>query len=312
MKEKTLHITNGDSLTERLEKLQLIDGDILVWREMLCEGPTQIKLETEESLQLRKQFLNKYYRIPTNGYDSKFIQELQKLEQINTYDTIVLWFEYDLFCHINMIAAISTILRLKKKEIPIYLVCSGRIEGQKKLMGLCEISEAQLKAHYANKVLLSIDDLEFASHIWTLYCEPNPKRITGYIKTESSFEYLSICLRAHLHRFPSIDTGLNILENNILELIHTHQIKNLKQLMGYCLEYQGYYGYGDMQLKRIIAKLFQFLNQTPNRLQLSDRGILAIEKNKNFYNTMTTQWYYGGVLKYQYLYNNETNRLLKL
>ncbi|MEE3243855.1 MAG: DUF1835 domain-containing protein, partial [Bacteroidota bacterium] len=39
MKKNTLHITNGDSLTDRLNTLDL-DGDLVIWREMLCEGPT--------------------------------------------------------------------------------------------------------------------------------------------------------------------------------------------------------------------------------------------------------------------------------
>ena len=34
-----LHITNGDHFTEKLKSLKL-KGDIITWREMLCEGQT--------------------------------------------------------------------------------------------------------------------------------------------------------------------------------------------------------------------------------------------------------------------------------
>ncbi len=308
----TLHITNGDSLTDRLQELQLVEGDFFTWREMLCEGPTSVKIESDDGIKKRKDFLKKYYRIPPNDYETKFVSQLQLLDNLQNYDEIILWFEYDLFCHINMIAAISLLLRKGIQEIPIYLVCSGRTESDKKLMGLCELSTAQLKTHYQNKVLLSLDDLELADYVWTLYCESNPKKIAGQIKKQSSFEYLSICLRAHLQRFPNMLTGLNILEHNILEMIDKHQIKNVRQLMGYALEYQGYYGYGDMQMKRVIARLFQFLDQTKDQLNLSERGKLALDSKKNFYNTQKLDWYYGGVKKYDYLYNNETHTLLKL
>ena len=107
-------------------------------------------------------------------------------------------------------------------------------------------------------------------------------------------------------------TGLNTLEHNILEMVDTYQIKNIKQLMGYALEYQGYYGYGDMQMKRVLARLFQFFDQTKEQLLLSERGKLALQRKKNFYNTQMLDWYYGGVKKYDYLYNNETHNLLKL
>ncbi|WP_062059355.1 DUF1835 domain-containing protein [Aquimarina longa] len=308
----TLHITNGDSLTNRMQELKLVTGDFMVWREMFCEGPTVIKVETENSIRKRKRFLKKYYRISASDYDTKFISQLKKLDSILDYDEIVLWFEYDLFCHINMVAAISLILRKGVRNIPIYLVCSGKVLHKKKLFGLCELSNEQLKQQYHNKIQLTLDDLELADHVWTLYCESKPQKIAGQIKRNSSFEYLSICLRAHLQRFPNMLTGLNTLEHNVLEMVDNYQIKNIKQLTGYALEYQGYYGYGDMQMKRVLARLFQFLNQTKDMLLLSERGKLALERKKNFYNTQILDWHYGGVKKYDYLYNNDTHTLLKL
>jgi len=309
---KSLHITNGDSLTDRLKELNLVKGEFMIWREMLCEGPSDIKLETEKGIAKRKAFLNKYYRISPEDYDEKFTSQLDILDNLETYEEIILWFEYDLFCHVNMMAAISLLLRKEIENIPVYLVCSGRVENSKKYLGLCELSTSDLTKHFENKVLLNMHDLELASHVWTLYCESNPKKIAGQIKKKSSFEYLSICLRAHLQRFPNMLTGLNTLEHNILEIVDSHQIKNIKQLMGYALEYQGFYGYGDMQMKRVLARLFQFFDQTKDRLLLSERGKLALEQKKNFYNTQMLEWYYGGVKKYDYLYNTDTNNLLKL
>ena len=94
---------------------------------------------------------------------------------------------------------------------------------------------------------------------------------------------LSLTSAFILQRFPNMLTGLNVLEHNILEMVNNYQIKNIKHLMGYALEYQGYYGYGDMQMKRVLARLFQFLKQTEDRLILSERGKLALQHKKNFY-----------------------------
>jgi len=308
----TLHITNGDSITERLLQLRLVNDNVVVWREMLCEGPTQYELEKKSAILKRKEFLNQYYQIPPKVFDQKFVTELDKIKNIKQYNEIILWFEYDLFCQVNMIAVISLLIRNHIKNIPIYLVCSGRVEEEKGLKGLGELTDQQLIAHYQNKILLNQDDLILADYVWALYCESNPKKIAAAITRKSSFPYLSIALRAHLQRFPNMLTGLNVLEHNILKMISSHDIKNLKQLMGYALEYQGYYGYGDMQMKRVIARLFQFLKQTQDQLLLSERGKLALEEKKNFYTTQNLDWYYGGVRKFDYLYNNETHSLLKL
>ena len=63
-----LHITNGDSFTSRLESLQL-KGDIITWREMLCEGKTLCTVGSESFWKTRFEFLNKNYKITKGHYD---------------------------------------------------------------------------------------------------------------------------------------------------------------------------------------------------------------------------------------------------
>lgn len=126
---ETLHITNGDSLTERLLELS-IQGDILTWDEMLCEGPTTERIDAKEYLKIRKDFFNDVYNL--DFHDEKFFEDINKLNNADTYKEIVLWFEYDLFCHINLVAVIS-LIKQKQINLPVYLVCSGRIEAKKAL-----------------------------------------------------------------------------------------------------------------------------------------------------------------------------------
>ena len=144
MNKQPLHITNGTHLTNTLNQLG-IEGEKLTWQEMLCEGPTSEMVYSEEFLNLRKTFFKAFYDVEL---DTDFIkEELNKLNHTENYSEIVLWFEYDLFCHINMVAVIS-LIQQKKIDLPIYLVCSGRIEGSKTLKGLSEISTEQLMNHY--------------------------------------------------------------------------------------------------------------------------------------------------------------------
>jgi len=307
-----LHITNGDSLNDRLVNAGFA-GEFLVWREMLCEGPTTISLDSHEFIQHRKDFLKAYYNIDPEYYHHKFVEELQKLEDPNVhYDTIILWFEFDLFCHINMIAAISLLLERKLNTIPIYLVCGGKNSNPSDINGLFHVDDKKLKTYFDNRVLLNENDILLAKDIWTIYCEKDPMKIKAKIKQNSSFPYLSSCLRAHLQRFPNMITGLNVFEENILHLIQEHQISNIKQLVGYVLEYQGYYGYGDLQIKRIIGKLLQFIDTKGPQLQLSFKGNQVLGKERSFYGNMVVSWNYGGVKKYDYLYNLENHKLLKL
>ena len=311
MEKQILHITNGDSLTERLQQIDLT-GDIIIWREMLCEGPTVTEVGTENFIKIRKKFLLENYSISEEDYEEKFVSQIHKLSQIDNYDEIILWFEFDLFCHINMLAAISYLIQNKHHEA-VYLVCSGRVPGEKDLIGLSELSDAQLHAHYENKIRLSEDDLEMANFIWELYCGNNPNKLKPEIRKSSNFKYLSSCIRAHIERYPNAHTGLNTLETNILKLIKNHRITSENQLCGYVLNYQGYYGYGDVQIFKIIDQLRLFFYQDDDgTIKLSSKGNMALNGTQNFYRDLKTDFFMGGTHKYDFLYNPESHQLLKL
>ena len=302
-----LHITNGSSLTSYLESLK-IEGDIMTWNEMLCEGPTVKEIASEAFFKARTTFFKTAYNIDYK--ESDFKDELDKLNDLTNYTEIVLWFEYDLFCHINLIAAIS-LLKQKKVTLPLYLVCSGRVEHEVDLKGLPELTPKQLKAHYKAKVELSVDDIALAQKAWRIYCGDDHNLLKPLIVRPSNFKYLSNCLKAHLRRFPDMRSGLNMLEYNVLRLIKKHNIKSRRHLVGYVLHYQGYYGFGDIQLEKMVNRLALFYDETETTVKLNRSGHLALELQQNFLNELQTDFYFGGVNKADFLYNKKENKLIK-
>ena len=251
MSDKILHITNGNSLTDYLRELNFTD-DILTWQEMLCEGPTAEQIDTEHFFSIRKQFLHDYYDIEVN--EEEFKTEIKTLNNTSEYSKIILWFEYDLFCHINLMAVVS-LLQQKNNKTPLYLVSSGRIKGENDLKGLSELSATQLLNHFEEKIKLSEADIDLLVTLWKTYCGKDHNLFKPYITKKSPFKYLSNCLKAHLRRFPDSKTGLSVLETNILEIVKKYPIKSRQHLLGYALNYQGYYGFGDIQLMRMFEKL---------------------------------------------------------
>jgi len=307
MSKQQLHITNGSHLTNVLNELN-IQGVKLTWQELLCEGPTTEKVGSELFLETRKSFFTQFYNI---DLDIEFIKsELDKFNDSENYSEIVLWFEYDLFCHINMIAIIS-LIQQKKMNLPLHLVCSGRIEGSKNLMGLSELSPEQLLNHYKNKVLLNKDDIDIATTVWGIYCGVDHNLLKPFIVKPSSFKYLSNCLKAHLERFPDSVDGLSILERNILQIIVKHSITSKHHLLGYALNYQGFYGYGDLQLERIINQLSMFYSVTEGEIELNRKGHEALLGHHNFALEIDNDMMYGGVKKIAFQFNKSKNKLVK-
>lgn len=307
---KILHIVNGDDLAKNLDALD-IPGDRVIWREMLCEGPTIYELGSEKFIKVRSRFLENTYGIPPKEYEEKFIEELHKLTITNSHDEIVLWFEFDLFSHINMMAVISHLLE-NRKDVPVSLVCSKRLKGEKEFSPLSQLPLKHLSNHYEQRIPLNDDDLEMAGLIWQLYNGDNPQKLKTLIKKETNFEYLSSCVRAHIERFPHAKTGLNTLERNILKLIEKNNITSIRHLIGYTLEYQGYFGLGDLQLERIIDNLKLFYQVKEDKVELSPQGKEALTGTRNFYRELKNDECMGGVKKYDFLYDEDSHKILKL
>lgn len=308
---KVLHITNGDSFTSRLNELD-IKGDIITWREMLCEGRTITDVGSENFWKVRFDFFNKVYKVTKRNFINQTLKEYRSLCNYKSHDEIVLWFEYDLFCQINMIAVISWLKKFKS-QTPVSLVCSGKINNSKKLYGLNELSDKKILEMYNKRAQLTQDDIEFADYTWHLYCEDNPVRMQSFNNFNSSqFEYLPDAINAHFKRFPSVANGLNELENIVLGLAAQQKPKTQEELVGLALKNQGIYGFGDLQFFQIIKEL-KPLFSTLKSVKLKKVAHEVLDKTTNFYPFIkNNEIYLGGAAKYNYLYNEETNRLLKL
>ena len=306
-----LHITNGDNFTSRLQTLSL-KGDIITWREMLCEGKTLTAVGSESFWKTRFEFLNKNYKISKSWFVEKTLKEYRSLCNHKQQDHIVLWFEYDLFCQINMLAVLSW-LKTHRRHAEISLVCSGKEGDGDQLYGLNELSDEKLLALYEKRSILSQDDIEYADYIWQLYCSDNPIRLENQIaNNDFQFEYLSEALKTHLRRFPTIKNGLNELENHVLEVARGKLPKSRAELMGNLMDDQGFYGFSDTQYDRIITSLKPLFNSF-NPVKLTKNGVSVLDNKSNYYSQIRdNQIYLGGSLKYNFLFNTESKRILKL
>ncbi len=91
---RILHILNGDSLKPSFEQLTL-EGDVLIWREMLCEGPINGPIGETPFIETRSSFLSSFYEIPPNEYKEKFVDCINNFGDLKSYKEVNLWFEYD-------------------------------------------------------------------------------------------------------------------------------------------------------------------------------------------------------------------------
>jgi len=311
MKPTQLHITNGDNTTLAIQKLK-IDGDIVTWREMLCEGKTTIDVGSEGFWKSRFDFFSKNYKITKKSFIDSTLKEFRNLCNHKYQEEIILWFEHDLFCQINMIAVISW-LKKHRPNATIALVSPENKTDSTAFLRLHKLTQKTLISFYNNRVILTKDDIGYADYIWQLYCSKSPLQLQNItIDTHTHFTYLPDAIEAHLQRFPTIKNGLNKIENTILETADTGSYSTKKSFIKKLLHNQGIYGFGDLQYEKKITDLKGlFSSFTP--VILNELGRDVPQKKQNFYHSIKNDLsYLGGSLKYNYLYDEIDGKLLKL
>src|SRR5579862_8370776 len=102
MTSKTLHITNGDTVSGTL-KLTPLTGDIIAYNDVLHEGPTPYGLEPEQWRKVRAQYFADQGWATYDEFMEYHTQLDEGLAKFPNYDEIILWFEHDLFDQLLLI-----------------------------------------------------------------------------------------------------------------------------------------------------------------------------------------------------------------
>lgn len=245
---KTLQILNGDATLFVFNQTQ-IEGDILVWREILADGP----LSNINLWELRSDWICKTFGENAINYQQKVITEVEKLSNLEQYDEVILWFEYDLTCQINLIYILSILNSGENSSI--YLICPETIEGMLNFRGLGELNPTQLKKLLAQKVKLQKADLKLAAEAWDLYIDNDVEQIQGFLTRDfGNLSLLKKALKAHLLRFPNPITQLNYIEEVLLSLIRLG-ISSKAELYHTFWTKESIYGLTDLQLDHILTQL---------------------------------------------------------
>ena len=297
-----LHILNGDSISH-LFAVSGILGEAFVWREALCEGQAGIDITSEKHWAYRQAYLKETY----SAYEQKKFDQLKNdFQQLKPHDygEIHLWFEYDLFCQVNMIALLAWLAASQIASEKVYLICVGTHPDYDKLVGLGELTQEQFTALKTTRQQIIEWDLQIAVKLWNQWCTGQHHKLieTSLQLDQERFPYITPALKVHIKRFPFDSTLLTEIETEILNLISA-QPKTAKAIVSQLLRRENYYGFGDLQYFNIIENLKPLIREEQGLLQLISSENLGSEFQ------LSRNLYYGGASQQDYFYNEMTKSL---
>ncbi|MEM7162757.1 MAG: DUF1835 domain-containing protein [Bacteroidota bacterium] len=307
---KKVHILNGDSALEIFKKTE-IEGETIVFREMLCQGQCKEPILSEKFWEERQDFFKVHYNVSKEEYQADAQNEILRINDFLEEDVeICLWFEYDLFCHVNMFSIISYLDQKGKKE-NVYLICSGKNFGSEELKGLGEISTDDFMRLYDEKKLLSKIDFEFANYFWMIYQSDKHEELYSFtFQRHPTFQYMKDCMIAHFYRYPDKKTGLSYSQNIVLSMIDEGP-KSREEIITELLRTQGYYGFGDLQYQKMIQDLSPLYEDKDGVLFINENGKAVFKGEQNLSAFVTVEFMVGGTQFTTFFFENERIYRLK-
>ncbi len=238
----TIHVLPGDSLVEQFKKTG-IDGRMIVFREVLMVGPLDAETPFEFWDQ-RGRFILAEYGEDEIEYHERVADELEKLEDVDQRDEVILWFEYELHCSVNLWFCLS---RLSSTVARVYRVEPAVLRSEDRWKGFGQMDAADLKTCFAARKHMTPDEMALGASLWDAYRKNDIEQLRKLSSANSDrFPYLKEVCEAAIVR----DT--KPLE--ILTEIKSEGVSEFTDIFAEFTLRAGVYGFGDLQVERMLER----------------------------------------------------------
>jgi len=197
-----IHIHNGDVVAEAARRSG-IEGEHVAYREALATGP----LPPDVSLETRAQFLAS----ASNGHllriRNGLIDQERVLDAAMNHDEVILWFEYDLFCLVNLLKMLDRFAPHRRLTL---VWCPE------------PLSNEDLVLRFESRAAVTPAMIKLAREAWAAFTSPAPTALNRFVREDHrDFPFLRDAFTLHASRFPSTLNGLGIVEQRLLDAIGT-------------------------------------------------------------------------------------------
>jgi hypothetical protein len=200
----------------------------------------------------------KYHDSTEAQYYSDVVKQFEKIMNAPDNSEFNLWFEYDLFCQVNMWFVISIInnLAIHKRVYAVYTSYLDRT-SKKFWNGFGPANSSELATCFADRILLKDADLQLGQDLWTAYKSDNLEELARLaINKSSAFPYLPEVVKAHIDRFPK--DGTNGRPEQVIEYITKNISTDFDKVFTEFWKRESIYGFGDTQLKHLYDKVMHY------------------------------------------------------
>jgi hypothetical protein len=235
-----MHVLPGDSLVEIFQATK-IEGEIVVCRECLVDG--DVSGETlDEFWEVRAKFLSGSDTDSEKSYKFYAKPEFEKILNVPDLATVNLWFEYELFCQVNMWFCLYL---LRDSKAHLFRVEPIVRSTEDLWFGFGGLDEGDLKKCFAPRKRFSREDIALGADLWLAFQNHDFARLDELSKTQS------VCF-PHLKEVCEAACEQQTRPKNVMQKIVSDGETDFGKAFRKFNETEGVYGFGDLQVKRIF------------------------------------------------------------
>ena len=215
-----LHITSGDTAGDLLKASEL-PGEVLVWRDILYDGPRKPGWPDDGILGERADFLSSTTGgglAPgeiLNGLSAQY----RRLGALSPDAPVVLWFDACLFDQ-SMLAHILSCLRLREHR-NTDLLCIDAYPGIEPFHGLGQLEMSQLVSCYPRRRPVSDAQFRFAQTVDRAFATQDINLLSRLARqADAPLPWIPAAAARWIQELPDPHTGLGRLETLALDAVH--------------------------------------------------------------------------------------------
>ncbi len=237
------HVLAGDSLASEFNKTN-IDGEVIVCRDAFVVGPVDA-VTPFEFWDQRARFILAEYGEDEIVFHERVADEIEKLRDAARGEEVNLWFEYELFCSVNMWFCLSL---LRETGASVYRVEPAGLDYEDRWKGFGSFDAAGLQASFEARTKLSDEEIRLGTDLWNAFRNKDHVRLADLSETKTKcFPYLKeVCSAAIEQETKPVRIVNEIIAGGMTEF---------KDVFPEFSKRAGVYGFGDTQVERIFNQL---------------------------------------------------------
>jgi hypothetical protein len=237
---KKLHVLPGDAYVREFKEGG-IDGEMLVCRECLVEGDLS-GADLNEFFENRAAFINTAHDEDPAAYSAEVASQFKQLLDLPSGTEVNLWFEYELFCSVNMWFCLDL---LANTAADVYRVAPIYRNEENRWDGFAGATSEDMQRCFESRAKLTLEDIRVGADLWRAYRLVDRDTLRRLSNTSSpAFPYLKEVCEAAIE-----------IDSRPAEIIRQIQAvggSTFEEIFPEFRRRAGVYGFGDGQVRRLI------------------------------------------------------------